>query len=51
MKRENGITLVSLIAYIILMTIVVAGITALTSSFYGNLNDMDKRHRKCSRVF
>lgn len=42
MKNEKGITLIALIIYIILMTFVVAGVTAITTSFYGNLNEMDK---------
>lgn len=42
MKNEKGITLIALIIYIILMTFVVAGVSAITTSFYGNLNEMDK---------
>lgn len=42
MRNEKGITLIALIIYIILMTFVVAGVTAITTSFYGNLNEMDK---------
>ncbi len=41
MKNEKGITLIALIIYIILMTFVVAGVSAITTSFYGNLNEMD----------
>lgn len=42
MKKERGITLIALIVYIILMTFVVAGVTAITNSFYNNINEMDK---------
>lgn len=42
MKNERGITLIALIIYIILMTFVVAGVSSITASFYGNLNEMDK---------
>lgn len=42
MKNERGITLIALIVYIILMTFVVAGVTAITNSFYNNINEMDK---------
>ena len=42
MKKEQGITLITLIMYIILMTFVVAGISVITSSFYGNANNFDK---------
>lgn len=42
MKNEKGITLISLIIYVILMTFVVAGVSAITSSFYNNMNEFDK---------
>lgn len=42
MKKEKGVTLISLIVYVILMTFVVAGISAITTTFYTNVNDMDK---------
>lgn len=42
MKNERGITLIALIVYIILMTFVVAGVTAITNSFYNNINEVDK---------
>ena len=42
MKNEQGITLIALIVYIIIMTFVVAGVTAITNSFYNNLNEVDK---------
>lgn len=42
MKKEQGITLIALIVYIILMTFVVAGVTAITNSFYNNINELDK---------
>lgn len=42
MKNQKGITLISLIVYVILMTFVVAGVSAITTSFYNNVNDMDE---------
>lgn len=42
MKNEQGITLIALIVYIILMTFVIAGVTAITNSFYNNINEIDK---------
>lgn len=42
MKKENGITLISLILYVILLTIIVGGVANITSSFYANLNEYDK---------
>lgn len=41
-KNQKGITLISLVIYVILMTFVVAGVSAITTSFYQNVNDMDK---------
>ena len=38
MKNENGVTLISLIIYVILITLVVAGVSAITASLYGNVN-------------
>ena len=42
MKNERGITLIALIIYVVVMTFVVAGISAITTSFYSNMNSMDK---------
>lgn len=42
MKSERAITLISIIIYVILMTFVVAGISAITTTFYTNVNDIDK---------
>lgn len=42
MKKESGITLISLIIYVIVMTFVVAAVSGITASFYSNLNDFDK---------
>ncbi len=42
MKEEKGITLIALIIYISLITFVVAGVTAVTRSFYSNINEYDK---------
>lgn len=41
MKDQKGITLISLIIYIILMTFVVAGVTSITASFRSNINEYD----------
>ena len=41
MKKEQGITLISLIVYVILMTFVIAAISSITASFYVNINDFD----------
>lgn len=45
MKNEKGITLIALIIYVILMTFVVAGVSAITSSFYTNLNEVDENSK------
>lgn len=42
MKNKKGITLISLIIYIILMTFTVGIIGTITANFYGNLNKIDK---------
>lgn len=41
MKKENGITMISLIIYVLLMIFVVAAISNITASFYKNVNDFD----------
>ena len=41
MKKEQGITLISLIVYVILLTFIVAAISSITSSFYANINNFD----------
>lgn len=41
MKNEKGVTLMSLIVYIILMTFIVSGVTAITTSFRNNVNEYD----------
>lgn len=41
MKNEKGITIISLILYVILLTFVVAGISAITSSFYSNVSEIE----------
>ncbi len=40
MKKQNGITLVSLVAYVIVMTIVVAVLGSIITSFYQNTDSM-----------
>lgn len=42
MKNEKGITLATLIIYVILMTFIVSAIASITSSFYSNMNEFDK---------
>ena len=41
MKEQKGITLISLIIYVVLITFVVAGVSLLTSSFYKNVREFD----------
>lgn len=41
MRKEGGITLLSLIIYVILMIFVVAAVSNITASFYSNLNQFD----------
>ena len=41
MKGERGITLSSLIIYVIILTIVVAIVANITTSFYSNVNEFD----------
>ena len=40
--NQKGITLISLIIYVILMTFVVAGVTSITASFRTNVGEVDK---------
>ncbi len=42
MKKEKGVTLISLIIYVILMTFVIAGVSLITASFYTNINEFDE---------
>lgn len=42
MKKEQGITLITLIIYVLLMTFILAGISSITASFYSNMNEFDK---------
>ena len=41
MKEEKGVTLISLIIYIMVMILIVALIANISSSFYSNLNEFD----------
>ena len=41
MKNDKGITIISLVIYVVLLTFAVAGISAITSSFYGNVSELD----------
>ena len=50
MKEEKGITLIALIIYISLMSFVVAGVTAITKSFYANINEFDKTSASATAV-
>ena len=43
MKSEKGVTLTSLIIYVIAMSIVVATIATITNYFYGNINKLTER--------
>ncbi len=42
MRVEKGITLVTLIIYVLLITFVIAGISSITASFYSNVSEFDK---------
>ncbi len=41
MKKEEGITLVSLIVYVLLLTFIIAGLSSITASFYSNIDEFD----------
>ena len=41
MRNEKGITIISLILYIILLTFAIAGMSAITSAFYSNINQVE----------
>lgn len=41
MKNNKGITMISLIIYIIVITFILSGLTAITTSFYKNINEVD----------
>lgn len=43
MKSEKGVTLSSLIVYVIAMSIIVGTVAAITSYFYGNINGLTSR--------
>lgn len=43
MKSENGVTLTSLIVYIIAMSIIIAVIATITNYYYGNINGLTDR--------
>ncbi len=42
MKNNKGVTMVSLIMYVIVMIFIVAGLTSITTSFYNNISELDK---------
>ena len=42
MKSDKGITMITLIIYIILIMFVIVAMSTVTSSFYSNINDYDK---------
>lgn len=42
MTNNKGITMISLIIYIIVITFILSGLTAITTSFYKNVNEVDK---------
>ena len=42
MKSDKGITMITLIIYIILIMFVIVAMSTVTSSFYSNVNDYDK---------
>lgn len=43
MKSERGVSLISLIIYLLTMTIVVAGVAKISDYFYNNLNNNDNK--------
>lgn len=43
MKRDSGVTLTSLIIYVIAMVVVVATIATLTKYFYGNIDRLSEK--------
>lgn len=57
MKKENGVTLISVTIYVIAMVIVIAVITSLTGYFYSNVNintesqDINKQYTKFNSFF
>lgn len=46
MRAQKGITLTSLIVYIIAMLIVVGSVTTMTKYFYGNIDNLTDRNQK-----
>ncbi len=50
MKREEGITLVSLVTYIIVMIAVLGIISGISRIFYGNTQKLDERTKDVIRV-
>lgn len=43
MKSQKGVTLTSLIIYVIAMSIVVGTVAAITNFYYGNINGLSNR--------
>ena len=41
MRNEKGITLIFLIVYVILITLIIAGMSLITTSFYKNVRQFD----------
>ena len=50
MKKESGITLISLIIYIIVLLIVLTIATKLTSALYFNVQEMDKQSESAVQI-
>ena len=57
MKTEKGVTLISVLVYVIAMVIVIAVISALTGYFYSNVDintesqDISKQYTKFNSFF
>lgn len=50
MKNNSGVTITSLIIYVIAMIIVIAIIASITSFFYTNVNDLDDNSKNISEI-
>ena len=50
MKKESGVTLISLIIYIIVLLIVLTIATKLTSALYFNVQEMDKQSESAVQI-
>ena len=50
MKEERGITLGSLVIYVIVMILVIVVMSSVSAMFYNNVNELDARSTEISKI-